>query len=893
MVSEKPIILVDGSSYLYRAYHGLPPLINSQQQATGAIFGVVNMLKSLQQRYQPDYMAVIFDAKGKTFRHEMYDAYKAHRPPMPEDLRSQIEPLHDIVRNLGFPLICISGVEADDVIGTLTNQAINHNQPIIVSTGDKDLAQLVNSHVTLINTMTNKLLDPKGVEEKFGIPPERIIDYLALVGDTSDNIPGIQKVGPKTAVKWLQQYGTLDDIVEHASEIKGKVGEYLRSGLEQLALSKRLTTIKLDVALDLELPDLALKEKNTEALAELYEKLEFKSWLNNLTLKKPTPPPEKDYQTILSEEQLMPWLEKLQSAKVISFDTETDSLNYMNAQLVGFSFSVKRGQACYVPVAHDYEDAPTQISRDRALALIKPILENPDLKKIGQNLKYDMEVLKNYDITLQGIFCDTMLESYVYNSVANRHDMDTLALKYLNRTTIKFTDVAGKGAKQVTFNKVDLETAGPYAAEDADITLQLHEYFFHRIKEINALSHVLETIELPLIPALCTMERNGVLIDSKKLGEQSAELATRLQEIESQSYDLAGSEFNLNSPAQLQEILYEKMQLPILKKTPKGQPSTAEPVLTELALDYPLPKLIIEHRQLSKLKSTYTDQLPKQVNQKTGRVHSSFHQAITATGRLSSSDPNLQNIPVRREEGRKIRQAFIAAPGKKIIAADYSQIELRIMAHLSQDKGLLNAFANNLDVHSATAAEIFNTPIDNVSKEQRRSAKAINFGLIYGMSAFGLAKQLNIERQAARNYIEKYFERYPGVSAYMEETRQSAHNKGYVETLFGRRLYLPLINAKNKGLQQAAERTAINAPMQGTAADIIKLAMIELAQWLSQQNGDIKMIMQVHDELVFEVDENIVDTIVPVIKDKMQSAASLDVPLLVDVGIGDNWDEAH
>lgn len=906
--NQKPLILVDGSSYLYRAFHAMPPLVNSKNQPTGAVFGVVNMVKRLIEQYQPEKIAVVFDAKGKTFRNDMYPEYKANRPPMPEELRTQIEPLHNIITAMGIPLLCIPGVEADDVIGTLAQQATEKKHDVIISTGDKDFAQLVNQHVTLINTMTNKTLDINGVENKFGIKPNLIIDYLALMGDAVDNVPGVPKVGPKTAVKWLLEYGDLNGIINNADNIKGKVGENLRNNLKTLDLAKQLVTIKLDVALEARVDDLTPGPTNNGVLRQIYHNLEFKRWFKETTNNNShyssdsshnkaqvTPKEENNFETIYSVEQLNSYMELIKQSKLIAFDTETTDLNYMNAELVGMSFAISKNHACYIPMAHDYDGAPKQLSIEQVLKIVKPILEDNQIKKIGQNFKYDQEVLKNYEINLNGILSDTMLESYVYNSIATRHNMDSLALKYLNKTTIKFEDIAGKGAKQLKFNKIPIEQASPYAAEDAAITFELHEYFSPEINQSGKLNFVLNQIEIPLINVLAQMERNGVKINEKKLNTQSGEIAKRLTELEEKAYELAGEEFNLNSPVQLQEILYNKLKLPVIKKTPKGQPSTAEPVLTELALDYPLPKIIIENRQLSKLKSTYTDQLPKQINAKTNRVHSSFHQAVTATGRLSSSDPNLQNIPVKTEEGRKIRKAFIAEKNHKLIAADYSQIELRIMAHLSQDRGLLNAFKNNIDIHKATAAEIFNTNISDVSNDQRRSAKAINFGLIYGMSAFGLAKQLGIERQAARNYIERYFERYPSVAGYMERTREMAHNQGYVETIYGRRLYLPLINAQNKAMQQAAERTAINAPMQGSAADIIKLAMLKLNRWLNEnpENEKIKMIMQVHDELIFEVPEQQAEKAAQKIKCFMEQAAQLTVPLIVDVGIGDNWDEAH
>lgn len=886
-----PIILVDGSSYLYRAYHALPPLSNSKNQPTHAIYGMITMLKSLFDRYQPQKIAVVFDAKGKTFRSDLYPEYKAYRPPMPEDLRQQIDYIHQIVTAMGLPLLCISGVEADDVIGTLARQATEKKYDVIIATGDKDLAQLVNEHITLINTMTNKKMDRAGVIEKFGLPPEQIIDYLALMGDTSDNVPGIPNVGPKTAVKWLTTYGSLENIIVDADKITGKVGENLRANLDQLRLSKKLVTIVTDVELPFSIDEVDRKPFDIEALLELYTELEFTAFAANLRAKEAAKRPSKKYHAILTLEELTLWASRLKTADIISFDTETTSVDYMQAKIVGFSFAITPHEACYVPLAHDYEGAPTQLSFEQAFSIMQPILENPQLRKVGQNIKYDYEILKNHGIQLRGIAADSMLESYVYNSVATRHDMDSLARKYLQHTTITYEDVAGKGAKQIPFSRVSIEKATEYAAEDAAITLELHDYFILHLKE--KLYSVFETIELPLISVLAEMELQGVCVDAPLLKQQSDELSERMKALEEQVHQLAGAIFNLNSPAQLQEILFNKMGLPILKKTPTGQASTDEEVLSELALDYPLPKHIVEYRQLSKLKSTYTDQLPNQMDANTGRVHSSFHQAVTSTGRLSSSNPNLQNIPVRTEEGRRIRKAFIAPPNYKLIAADYSQIELRIMAHLSNDKGLQYAFHHGLDIHQATAAEIFNVSLETVTPLQRRSAKAINFGLIYGMSSFGLAKQLDIERGAAQNYIERYFERYPGVKKYMDDTRALAHQQGYVETLFGRRLYLPLIHAKNKGQQQMAERMAINAPMQGTAADIIKLAMIHIHDYLNKQASETKLIMQVHDELVFETPEKCALEMSEKLKAVMESAATLSVPLIVDVGVGDNWDEAH
>jgi len=902
--ASKLLILIDGSSYLYRAFHAIPPLTNSQGQATNAIQGVINMLRKLINDYKPDYVAVVFDAKGKTFRDDMYDQYKANRPPMPDELRTQIEPLHAIVRAMGLPCIVETGVEADDVIGTLAQQAAASGIRSVISTGDKDMAQLVNEHITLINTMNNKTLDRNGVIEKFGLPPEQIIDYLALIGDTSDNIPGIPGVGPKTAVKWFTQYGSLDEIINQAETIKGKIGEKFRANMAQLPLSRQLTTIKLDVPLTETPETLQPQPADIDALRELFQQLEFKRWLDelehNATLDQPsageaeTPTPvERNYDTILDQASLDRWIDQLNSAELFSFDTETTNLDYIEAEIVGVSFSTEAGAAAYVPLAHDYEDAPVQLDRAAVLEQLRPLLEDEAHKKVGQNLKYDANVLLNYDIKLRGIAFDTMLESYVLNSTASRHDMDSLAKNHLNIETIHYEDVAGKGAKQITFNQVPLETASPYAAEDADITLQLHQKLWPQVDSDEALRKLFNDIELPLLPILATMEYHGVLVDAEMLNIQSGELSERMQQIEKEAFSVAEQAFNLSSPKQIQEILFEKQQLPIIKKTPKGQPSTAEEVLQELALDYPLPKLILEHRGMSKLKSTYTDKLPKQIHPKTGRVHTSYHQAVTATGRLSSSNPNLQNIPIRNKEGRRIRQAFIAPEGKIIVAADYSQIELRIMAHLSNDAGLLDAFQRGDDIHSATAAEIFNTMPISVTSEQRRRAKAINFGLIYGMSAFGLAKQLGVGRKEAQEYIDLYFERYPGVLAYMDRMRETAKADGYVETLFGRRLYLPEINARNAQRRQYAERAAINAPMQGSAADIIKLAMLKTAAWLENDSIDVTMVMQVHDELVFEVAEEQLITARDGIRDCMTGAAKLAVPLVVDIGDGINWDEAH
>jgi DNA polymerase-1 len=893
-----PIILVDGSSYLYRAFHvpQLQRLTNSKGEMTGAVYGVINMLRKLKDEYQPEYMAVVFDARGKTFRHDMYKEYKATRPPMPDDLRNQIEPLHQLVKALGFKLISVPGVEADDVIGTLAQQASKNKKDMLVSTGDKDMAQLVSEHVTLINTMSNTRMDESGVEEKFGVKPEQIIDYLALMGDTSDNIPGVPKVGPKTAAKWLVQYETLDNIIEHADEFKGKVGEHLRGALDQLPLSRELTTIKCDLDLEDSIEDLKLAEPDRETLEKIYTEMEFRSWLDELAggaeNKQRAAKKEASYETVLDKKSFDKWLKKLKKAKRFAFDTETTSLNYMQARIVGVSFAVEAGEAAYVPFGHDYPDAPKQLDENTVLGGLKPLLEDGKVEKIGQNLKYDAHVLENHGITMQGIAEDTMLESYVLDST-RRHDMDSMALRVLGINTIHFEDVAGKGAKQLTFNEVALEQAGPYAAEDADITLQLHQKLSEELKAQPTLLKIYHDIELPLLPVLRGIERNGVKVDVAMLKKQSGQLAKRMVEVEKESFDAAGETFNLASPKQIQAILFEKLELPVIRKTPKGQPSTAEDVLQELANDYELPKLILEHRSLSKLKSTYTDKLPLQVNEKTGRVHTSYNQTVAATGRLSSTDPNLQNIPIRSEEGRRIRQAFIAEKGNCLVAADYSQIELRIMAHLSQDEGLLTAFADGIDVHRATAAEVFGVDLESVENEQRRAAKAINFGLIYGMSAFGLAKQLNIGRYEAQDYVDLYFERYPGVKQYMDITREKAHDQGYVETVFGRRLYLPEINARNKQRQQYAERTAINAPMQGTAADIIKRAMINVDVALAKSDLDARVVMQVHDELVVEVAKKQADDLSKLLTVNMENAAELSVALVVDIGQGSNWDEAH
>ncbi|MBV1871351.1 MAG: DNA polymerase I [Gammaproteobacteria bacterium] len=911
-----PIILVDGSSYLYRAYHALPPLMNSAGQPTGAIRGVVSMLRKLISDYQPEELVVIFDAKGKTFRNDLYPEYKANRPPMPDDLRDQIAPLHDVIKTMGLPLLAIKGVEADDVIGTLAAEATSLGRRVVISTGDKDMAQLVSEHVSLVNTM-NKAdtprgyaeMDREGVIEKFGLPPERIIDYLTLMGDKVDNIPGVPKVGPKTAVKWLLAYGTLEGVIENADKIKGKVGENLRDALEQLPLSHELATIKLDVELEKGVTEYPMQTVDNKALHKLFSELEFKSWIKELDKASRTDsasskggaeanaeqkePLATDYEQVMDKASFSQWLKRLEDAELFAFDTETTSLNYMEAELVGVSFATEAGKAAYVPLAHDYEGAPQQLDRDWVLSELKPLLESESHFKVGQNLKYDQSILARYDIVLNGIQFDTMLESYVLDSTATRHDMDSLAEKYLDHQTIHFEDVAGKGVKQITFNQVPLEVASPYAAEDADITLRLHQTLWPQLLEEPELVKVFEEIERPLLSVLSKIERTGCLIDSEMLFAQSHELGEQIAALEQKAHDLAGQPFNLGSPKQLGEILYQKLEIPVIKKTPKGQPSTAEPVLQELAYNYELPSVILEYRSLSKLKSTYTDKLPGQVDGASGRVHTSYHQAVAATGRLSSSDPNLQNIPVRTPEGRRIRQAFIAPKGYKLLAADYSQIELRIMAHLSGDKGLLDAFSQGLDIHKATAAEVFSVSLDEVSDNQRRSAKAINFGLIYGMSAFGLAKQLDIPRHEAQAYIDRYFARYPGVQDYMENTRTLAAQQGYVETIFGRRLYLPEINARNAMRRQAAERAAINAPMQGTAADIIKRAMLAVDAYLVSSNVDARVIMQVHDELVLEVAEESLEAVQGEIITCMESAAELAIALQVDVGTGDNWDEAH
>lgn len=893
-----PLILVDGSSYLFRAYHAMPELTTAAGDPTGAIRGVIAMLRKLAKDYQGSPIAVVFDAKGKTFRNDLYAQYKANRPPMPDDLREQIQPIHDIIRAMGLPLLIVADVEADDVIGTLATQATAQERDTVISTGDKDMAQLVSPHVSLVNTMTETTMDRDGVIAKFDVTPEQIVDYLALMGDTVDNIPGVPKVGPKTAAKWLKEYGDLDAVMANADAIKGKVGENLRASFAQLPLSRSLTQIKCDVELDLGIGDLVASPPDEAALRELFERFEFRTWLEDAASADAAavitqPAPVTDYECISTMDALNGWLDQLRASALFAFDTETTSLNYMDAELVGFSFCIEPGKAAYLPVAHSYAGAPAQITLTDALAALAPLLEDPAIKKVGQNLKYDMSVLARYGVALNGIEFDTMLESYVLDSVASRHNMDDLAKKYLQRDTIHYEDVAGKGAKQLTFDQVPVDQATDYAAEDADVTLQLHATLWPRLAATPSLVEVFRTIELPLLAVLSKVERTGTLIDGGLLADQSRELGERIEVLRSQAFELAGGEFNPDSPKQLQEILYERLGLPVLKKTPKGQPSTAEPVMLELARDYELPEVILQYRSLAKLKSTYTDKLPLQINQKTGRVHTSYHQAVAATGRLSSADPNLQNIPIRTAEGRRIRQAFVAPPGRKIIAADYSQIELRIMAHLSQDAGLRDAFANNQDIHRATAAEVFGATLDTVSDDQRRNAKAINFGLIYGMSAFGLGRQLGISRALAQDYIDRYFARYPGVHDYMERTRALAHDQGFVETVFGRRLYLPEINARHAQRRQAAERTAINAPMQGTAADIIKRAMIGVDRWLAGAGLDALMIMQVHDELVFEVAENDAAALVSGVVEQMAAAAELSLPLIVDVGQGDNWDQAH
>ncbi len=911
------VVLVDGSSYLFRAFHALPPLTNSKGQPTGAVKGVINMLRSLQKNYAGSKIVVVFDAKGKTFRNDMYSEYKANRPPMPDDLRVQIQPIHDIVDAMGLPRLVIEGVEADDVIGTLAKQATEQGIETVISTGDKDMAQLVSEHVTLINTMTNTAMDREGVVEKFGIPPERIVDYLALMGDKVDNIPGVEKCGPKTAVKWLLEYDSLQGVMDNADKVGGKIGENLRSALEKLPLSYELATIKTDVDLPCNLSSIQVEEPDTDKLAALFADMEFKSWVAELSasganrlapsagqgdmfggaeeevVAPPAAPETLDYQCVTEQAAFDAWLEKLKSAELFAFDTETTGLDYMQASIVGVSFAVEAGTAAYVPLAHDYLGAPAQLDREAVLQALKPLLEDPAVAKVGQNLKYDKHILANHGIELKGIAHDTMLESYVLDSTAGRHDMDSLAMRELGVQTVHYEDIAGKGAKQLTFNQIEIDQASQYAAEDADITLRLHQTMAPRLARAEGLQRIYHDIEVPLVSVLQRIERNGTRIDRQMLADHSHRLGERMAELTEQAYKIAGREFNLGSTKQLGEILFEELKLPIIKKTPKGAPSTAEEVLVELAEDYELPRVLMEYRGLSKLKSTYTDKLGDMIDPSTGRVHTSYHQAVAATGRLSSSDPNLQNIPIRTEEGRKVRQAFVASPGYKILAADYSQIELRIMAHLSEDDGLLRAFANGEDIHKAAAAEVYGVALDEVTTDMRRSAKAVNFGLIYGMSAFGLAKQLHIGRNEAQEFIDRYFATYPGVKRYMDNTRSEAAEKGYVETLRGRRLNLPEINSSNGMRRQAAERTAINAPMQGTAADIIKLAMLKVDAWLQSADVDARMIMQVHDELVFEVAEHQLDEVRDKIIQLMSEAETLRVPLLVEAGVGINWDEAH
>lgn len=916
LMSQAPLVLVDGSSYLYRAFHALPPLTTSKGMPTGAVKGVLNMLKSLRKQYPDSLFAVVFDAKGGTFRDAMFAEYKANRPSMPDDLRVQVEPLHASVKALGYPLLCVEGVEADDVIGTLARSAAAKGRPVIISTGDKDMAQLVDGHITLVNTMTGSVLDVAGVHEKFGVGPEHIIDFLALMGDKVDNIPGVPGVGEKTAVGLLtgiggglsDLYANLDKVpalaIRGAKTLPAKLEEHRDAAF----LSYELATIKVDVPLDVEVDALVCGEPDREALQALYTEMEFKSWVAEVQreaaragnevapVEVPAAKVEPTYETILDQARFEAWLDKLRQAPLFAFDTETTGLDAQKAQLVGLSFAVAPHEAAYVPLAHDYEGAPAQLDRDAVLLALKPLLEDPAKAKVGQNAKYDINILANGSpaIEMRGVAYDTMLESYVLNSTATRHDMDSLAQKYLDHTTIAFEDIAGKGAKQLTFNQINLDKAGPYAAEDADITLRLHQALQARLAQTPSVQPVLMDIEMPLVPVLAKIERQGALVDAALLHVQSGELGVKMGELEQRAYELAGEEFNLGSPKQLGAILYDKLGMPVLSKTAKGQPSTAEAVLDELALlGYPLPEVLMQYRSLSKLKSTYTDKLPGQINPRTGRIHTSYQQAVAATGRLSSSDPNLQNIPIRTAEGRRIRQAFIASPGYKLLAADYSQIELRIMAHLAKDEGLLHAFRNDLDVHRATAAEVFGVALQDVTTDQRRKAKAINFGLIYGMSAFGLAKQIGVDRKQSQDYIDRYFARYPGVLAYMERTRAQAAEQGFVETLFGRRLYLPDINAKNPALRKGAERTAINAPMQGTAADIIKRAMVNVDNWLSESGLDARVILQVHDELVLEVREDLVQQVKDEIRQHMSQAAQLDVPLLVEAGIGANWDEAH
>ena len=893
-MSKTPtLFLVDGSSYLYRAFHALPNLTNSRGEPTGALLGVANMLKRLLKEHEPEHIAVVFDAKGPTFRHELYPEYKANRPPMPAELRQQVESILDFTRILGLPLLQVEGVEADDVIGTLARSAEEAGMNCVISTGDKDMAQLVSDRTTLTNTMTSTDMDRAGVKEKFDVTPEQIVDFLALTGDKSDNIPGVEKCGPKTAAKWLGKWGSLDEVISHADEVGGKIGEYLRASLGQLPLSRDLATIRRELVLDDSPRDLKRGAVDDKHLAKVLKRFEFNSWLQELEEPKSPESAETDYRTITRADQLDTLITELESAKLLAFDTETTSLDSMQAELVGLSFCTEAGRAAYIPLGHDYPAAPDQLDREWVLAKLQPVLENPERPKVGQHIKYDMNVLSLYGVKIRGVAFDTMLESYVFNSTGSRHNMDSLALKYLGRQTTHYEEVAGKGAKQISFSQVSIEDASHYAAEDADITLQLHQHIWPRLQQHQPLAAVLQEIEIPLIPVLARMEQRGVLIDGDLLSVQSTEMSKQILKLEQEAFDAAGQPFNLGSPKQLQQILFEKLGLPVIRKTPKGQPSTAEDVLQELAVDYELPSLVLEYRSLSKLKSTYTDKLPLQINPRTGRVHTSYHQAVAATGRLSSSDPNLQNIPVRTPLGRRIREAFVAPEGCLVMACDYSQIELRIMAHLSGDKGLLKAFHDEIDVHQATASEVFNVPYNEVDSDHRRAAKAINFGLMYGMSAFGLARQLNIGRAEAQAYMDTYFMRYPGVQQFMEDTREKARQQGYVETLFGRRLYLPDINASNMQRRQGAERAAINAPMQGTAADIIKRAMISVDDWLQKEKPDAHLVMQVHDELVFEVKEDQLELLKQAVVSRMSEAAELDVPLIVDTGYGPDWDTAH
>jgi DNA polymerase-1 len=922
-MTRPKLVLIDGSGYLYRAFHALPPLTNRNGEPTGALFGVVNMLRATLKA-KPECVAFVVDASGPTFRDELFADYKAHRPPMPDDLRAQVEPMLALVGALGFPILRVEGVEADDVIGTLAMQAVAAGSSVIVSTGDKDLAQLVGPDVTLVNTMTNSTLDEAGVVAKFGVRADQIVDYLALMGDSVDNIPGVPKCGPKTAAKWLQEYGSLDAVIANADKVGGKIGESLRAALGQLPLSRQLATVKTDVALDIKPSDLKLRDPDTVALRELYTRYEFNAALRDLdtaagsdapalpAARVPAPPRaagvaatplaevvdpalavKGEYELVLTQAQFETWLARLQNAELIAFDSETTGLDPMRAEIVGVSFAVEPGFAAYVPLAHDYAGAPAQLDRAAVLETLRPLLEDAKKAKLGQHLKYDMNVLSNYGIVVRGVRYDSMLESYVWNSASNRHDMDTLAKKYLGVDTIHFEDVAGKGAKQIPFTQVDVQRATEYAAEDADITLRLHRSLWSKLETEPKLRNVFTEIEMPLVPVLARMEQYGVFIDAGKLKTQSGELGRRMLELQQRAYAVAGRHFSLDSPKQLQTLLYDELKLPVSLKTPTGQPSTNEEALESLANQHELPRLILDYRTLAKLRSTYTDKLPEQVNPRSGRVHTSYHQAVAQTGRLSSSDPNLQNIPIRNEEGRRIRQAFIAPAGHRILAADYSQIELRIMAHLSGDAGLLAAFHGNQDVHRATAAEVFGLPPEQVDANQRRAAKAINFGLMYGMSAFGLARQLGIARGEAQTYMQRYFERYPGVQAFMQATREAAHRDGFVETLFGRRLYLNEIHSRNQGLRAGAERAAINAPMQGTAADIIKRAMIAVDSWLQPRSAEARMVMQVHDELVFEVRDDCVEAIQAGVRERMMAAAELAVPLVVDIGVGLNWDEAH